>query len=103
MVKPNEHTPLIQAPCMDILVAAGRVHCTKVMEGLLKNLQSNQIGHFMTLHCIGSLATANISGFLPFVRQTLEVIIPTLNAIRLDHIKQAYSFGNESISLEKYN
>lgn len=94
MVKATEHTPLIQNPCVDILVATGRVHCTKVIEGLLKNLQSNQIGHFMVLHCIGSLATANISGIFPFVRQTLEIIIPTLNSIRMDHIKQAYSFGN---------
>lgn len=29
MVKASEHTPLIQDPCLEILVAVGRFHCTK--------------------------------------------------------------------------
>lgn len=93
MIKANDHTPLIQNPCLDTLVAAGRVHCAKVMDGLSKQLSQGQIAHFMVMHCIGSLATANIKGIMPFVRQTLETIIPNLGAIKFDHVKQAYSFG----------
>lgn len=93
MVKANEHTPLIQNPCLDTLVAAGRVHCAKIMDGLSKQLAQGQVAHFMVMHCIGSLATANIMGIMPFVRQTLETIIPNLGAIKFDHVKQAYSFG----------
>lgn len=93
IVKNAEHSPLIQNPCLEILVAAGRYHCVKVMERLLKQLPAGHVGHFMILHCIGSLATANSTGMMPFVKQTLEIIIPTLNAIRFDYVKQAYSFG----------
>lgn len=93
MTKSAEHTPEIQNPSLAILVAAGRYHCSKVMEGLLKQLPSGQVGHFMVLHCIGSLATANTCGIIQFIRPTLETIIPTLSAIKMDHLKQAYSFG----------
>lgn len=93
MTKSTEHTPEIQNPCLAILVAAGRYHCSKVMEGLLKQLPGGQVGHFMVLHCIGSLATANTCGMIQFIRPTLETIIPTLSSIKMDHIKQAYSFG----------
>lgn len=93
MTKSSDNTPDIQNPCLDVLVSAGRFHCNKVMEGLLKQLQAGQVGHFMVFHCIGSLATANITGMTPFIRQTLETILPTLGSIRLDHQKLAYSFG----------
>lgn len=93
MVKANEHTPLVQNPCLETLVAAGRVHCAKVMDGLMKQLGSGQVAHFMVMHCIGTLATANINGMMPFVRPILETIIPNLGGIKSDHVKQAYSFG----------
>lgn len=98
MTKSSDHTPEIQNPCLDVLVAAGRFHCTKVMEGLLKQLQTGQVGHFMVLQCIGKIATANINGITPYIRQTLETILPTLGAIRLDHHKLAYSFGEHTFS-----
>lgn len=93
MIKSSDNLPDIQSPCLAVLVAAGRFHCSKVMEGLLKQLQPDHVGHFMILHCIGSLATANTCGMLQFIRPTLETILPTLSSIRFDHLKQAYSFG----------
>lgn len=93
MIKSTDHTPDIQNPCLAVLVAAGRYHCSKVMEGLLKQMPAGQVGHFMILHCIGSLATANTCGFIQFIRPTLETILPTLSSIKMDHLKQAYSFG----------
>lgn len=95
MVKANDHTPFIQNPCLETLVAAGRVHCAKIMDGLSKQLAPGQVAHFMVMHCIGSLATANITGIMPVVRQTLEALIPNLGAIKSDHVKQAYSFGKQ--------
>lgn len=97
MTKSNDHTPEIQDPCLEVLVAAGRVHCNKVMEGLLKQLPVGQIGHFMVLHCIGNIATANINGMAPYIRQTLETILKTLGNIKQDHHKLAYSFGKPQI------
>lgn len=93
MTKSTDHSPDIQDPCLSVLVAAGRFHCSKVMEGLLKQLQTGQVGHFMVLHCIGSLATANINGIIPFIHRTLETVLPNLGSIRSDHHKLAYSFG----------
>lgn len=93
MTKSTDNTPDIQNPCSSVLVAAGRFHCSKVMEGLLKELQPNHVGHFMLLECIGNLATANTTGIAPFIRQTLETILSAINAVRLDHHKYAYSFG----------
>lgn len=100
MTKSTDHMPDIQNPCLEILVAAGRYHCSKVMEGLLKQLPASQNGHFMVLHCIGSLATANTCGIIQFIRPTLETILPTLSSIRMDHLKQAYSFGESSKNLK---
>lgn len=94
MIKGTEHTPSIQNPCLEILVSAGRFHCTKVMEGLLKQLPAGQVGHFIILHSIGNLATANSCDMIPFVKQTLDTILPTLSSVRLDYVKQAYSFGS---------
>lgn len=93
MTKASEHSPLVQNPCLEALVSVGRVHCAKVMDFLMKRLHDGQVAHFMLVHCIGSLATANINGIIPFVRPTFEVILPTLGSIKFDHVKQAYSFG----------
>lgn len=93
MTKSSEHLPLVQNPALEALVSVGRVHCGKVMDYLLGKLQQGQVAHFMIIHCIGSLATANISGIIPYVRPTFEIILPTLSSIKADHVKQAYSFG----------
>lgn len=94
MIKGAEHTPSIQNPCLEILVSVGRFHCAKVTEGLLKQLPAGQVGHFMVFHCIGSLSTANSRDMIPFVKQILDTILPTLSSVRLDYVKQAYSFGS---------
>lgn len=52
----------------------------------------------MILHCMGTLALANITGIMPFVKPTLITILPTLGTIKLDHIKQAYAFGKFSVA-----
>lgn len=99
MTKSSDHTPDIQNPCASVLVATGRFHCSKVMEGLLKELQPGHVGHFMILECIGNLATANINGTAPFIRQTLETILSAINAVRNDHHKYAYSYGKLDSSI----
>lgn len=93
MMKTTEHTPTIHNPCLEIVVSTGRFHCTKVVEALLKQLAPAQVGHFMVLHCIGSLATANSGGFAQFIRPALETILSALGSVRVDYIKQAYSFA----------
>lgn len=66
---------------------------SKVMDNLTKQLQKVNTTHFMILNCMGTLATANIAGIKPYIKPTLETILPTLSMIKLDHVKQAYAFG----------
>lgn len=93
MTRNENHMSLIQNPSMEILVAIGRKHCNITMSGLSKQLAQGHPSHFMVLHSIGTLATANISGIIPSIKTTLETILPTLGMIKLDHVKQAYAFG----------
>lgn len=83
----------IQNSGCETLVAIGRVHCDIVMQKLTKQCHQGQVAHFMILHCMGTLATANINGIITFIKPTLEMILPTLSMIRFDHVKQAYAFG----------
>lgn len=93
MIKSAEHSPLVQNPSLEILVAIGRLYCAKVMDALSAQLAPTQVAHFMIMHCMGTLATANINGIIPLIKPTLESILPHLILIKLDHIKQAYAFG----------
>lgn len=63
------------------------------MDGLLNKIQQGHVCHFMILNCMGILATANISGSFSYIKPTLEIILPTLSMIKLDHVKQAHAFG----------
>lgn len=74
-------------------MAIGRVHCDIVMQKLTNQCHQGQVAHFMILHGMGTLATANISGIITFIKPTLEMILPTLSMIRFDHVKQAYAYG----------
>lgn len=63
------------------------------MQHLTTQLQQGQTTHFMILHTMGTLATANIPDIITFIKPTLIAILPTLGMIKLDHVKQAYAFG----------
>lgn len=47
--------------------------------------------HFMVLHSMGALASANQSGIVQHLKPTLVAVLPTLGTIRSDHVRQAYA------------
>lgn len=94
LIKCNDHNPIIQNPALEILVSIGRRnHCRIVMEVLMANVQKNNASHFMIMHCMGSLATANVIGMMEFIKPVFELILPTLSMVKQDHVKQAYAFA----------
>lgn len=94
LTKPaNNVSPIIQNPSLDILVAIGRHHCAKVMKLLTELIQPTQIAHLMIMYCIGTLATANINGIVPYIKPIFDIMLIHLNNIKLDQVKQSYSFG----------
>lgn len=94
MIKSNDHNPVIQKPALEILVSLGRRDsCTDVMEVLISNMQKNNPSHFMILHCMGTLATANVDAMIEFIKPVFELILPTLGMVKQDHVKQAYAFA----------
>lgn len=103
MIKSQDNCPAIQKPCLEILVSIGRLHCDKVMGHLQTQLQTGQTSHFMLLHTMGTLSTANITGIMPFIKPVLITILPTMGSIKLDHVKQAYAFGKFSLLKCKVN
>lgn len=78
---------------VEILVSFGRIKCNQVMDNLWTNLIPGQVAHFMILQCIGSLATANVTGIISFIKPIFSIILPTLGMIKQDHVKQSYAFG----------
>ncbi|KAJ6639089.1 Maestro heat-like repeat-containing protein family member 1 [Pseudolycoriella hygida] len=83
----------IQKPGSEIIVALGRVHCQKVLDQLFSHLQQGHVSHFMILHCMGAIASVNVTGITSSIKPTLENILPTLSMIKLDHVKQAFAFA----------
>lgn len=63
------------------------------MENLISQLYQGQVSHFIILHSMGTLASANVTGIFNFLKPILITILPTLGMIKADHVKQAYSFG----------
>ena len=80
-------------PGLEILVSIGRLHCDKVGRGLTAQLLQGKVSHFMIIQTMGTLATANISGIMTFLKPALINILPTLCMIKQDHVKQAYAFA----------
>ncbi|XP_055840897.1 maestro heat-like repeat-containing protein family member 1 isoform X1 [Episyrphus balteatus] len=93
LTKSNENVPTIQTHALAILVAIGRQDCKMVMTALIGHAKEGTVLHFMVMQCMGTLATANVSGTLPFIKQILSSILPNMGGIKQDHVKQAHAFA----------
>lgn len=95
LTRSSEHVPNIQNHALSILVGIGRSDdCKMVMEALMSHTKEGAVAHFMVMQCLGNIASANIPGVVPFVKPILSSTLPSLNSIKLDHIKQAHAYGN---------
>uniref|UniRef100_A0A1L8DCH9 Putative heat repeat-containing protein 7a n=1 Tax=Nyssomyia neivai TaxID=330878 RepID=A0A1L8DCH9_9DIPT len=93
LVKTPDQCPVIQKPALESLVALGRKSCDVVMENLMRQMQHGQVTHFMVLHSMGQLATANPTGIVNFLKHIFRIILPTLDTVKQDHVKQAHAFA----------
>ncbi|XP_036319611.1 maestro heat-like repeat-containing protein family member 1 isoform X2 [Rhagoletis pomonella] len=93
LTRSAEHQPLIQEHALSILVAIGRKECNAVMEALMAHTKEGAVAHFMVMHCLGAMATANVPHVVPFIKPILATILPNLGGIKHDHIKQAHAYA----------
>ncbi|XP_017492787.1 PREDICTED: maestro heat-like repeat-containing protein family member 1, partial [Rhagoletis zephyria] len=93
LTRSAEHQPHIQEHALSILVAIGRKECNAVMEALMAHTKEGAVAHFMVMHCLGAMATANVPDVVPFIKPILATILPNLGGIKHDHIKQAHAYA----------
>ncbi|XP_059616812.1 maestro heat-like repeat-containing protein family member 1 [Phlebotomus argentipes] len=93
LVKMPDMCPAVQKPALESLVALGRRNCDVVMENLMRQMQHGQVTHFMVLHSMGQLATANPMGIVNFLKHIFRILLPTLDTVKQDHVKQAHAFA----------
>lgn len=67
-------------------------------DGLLKKLESGNLPHYTVPHTLASLAYANAFGLVPYLKKILGVMIPLLNQVKTDTLKQAFAFGKKIYS-----
>lgn len=93
IVKIADLVPTVQKPIIDTMIALSQMNPDIVIGGLLKYLVQGQPVHFMLLHALGELSTANTKEIVKYLRNIFSIVIPTMEMVRNDHLKQAYSFG----------
>lgn len=70
----------------------------KVMEALLKELRIGIVPHSMIPYTLGTLATSSPFGIVPYLKNVLSIILPLLGAIKVDSLKQAFSYGKSYLN-----
>lgn len=65
----------------------------KVVEGLLKKTEVGSIPHYTIPHTLGSLASTNTYGVIPYLKKILSIMIPLLGGIKTDSTRQAFAYG----------
>lgn len=98
IVKIADLVPTVQKPIIDTLIALSQMSPDIVIGGLLKYLVPGQPVHFMLLHALGELSTTNTKEIVKYLRNIFSIVIPTMEMVRNDHLKQAYSFGESDQS-----
>lgn len=93
LIKIPDLVPTVQKPIIDTIIELSRVNSAIVISGLMNHLVPGQPVHFMLLHTLGELSTANTSDIVEYLRRIFTILIPTMELVKSDHLKQAYSFG----------
>lgn len=63
------------------------------MGGLLRQFQPGVLPHYSIVHTMGTLASANVFGIVPFVKATLGMMLPMMGMLRNDAMKQVFSYS----------
>lgn len=76
----------------ELLIELCKIHCMQATGGLLTKLEPGIIPNPAIVFTIGKLAAANPYGMLSFVKITLTIMLPMLNQVREEVLKQAICF-----------
>ncbi|NXO75202.1 MROH1 protein, partial [Sitta europaea] len=75
-----------------LLVALGRRSLGAVLEELLRQIQPGILPRAGTLRTLGTLATGNVFGMVPFLSSILGTLLPMLPMARTDSMKSAFCY-----------
>lgn len=65
----------------------------QVVEGLLKKNEASVVPHYSIPHTLGSLASINTYGVVPYLKRILSFMIPLLSSVKADVSRQAFAYG----------
>ncbi|XP_077256814.1 maestro heat-like repeat-containing protein family member 1 [Temnothorax americanus] len=88
----NELIGETEKEAAELLIELCKIHCMQATGGLLTKLEPGVIPNPAIIFTIGKLAMANPYGMLSFVKITLTIMLPMLNQIREEVLKQAICF-----------
>lgn len=63
------------------------------MDSLLQKLQAGMVPHYMVPHTLGSLASANVNGVVPYLKDVFSIMLSLIGNLKTDSLKQSFSFG----------
>ncbi|KAF5275577.1 hypothetical protein FQA39_LY06689 [Lamprigera yunnana] len=104
MMQSNSYEPMVQLSASGVLVALGTKHCIQVVDKLRTKLENGVIPHFTIPYTLGSLASCNAYGIVPYLKGILEVLLPVVSTIKQDYQKEAtaYAMGRFSDAINEY-
>ncbi|XP_012526722.2 maestro heat-like repeat-containing protein family member 1 isoform X1 [Monomorium pharaonis] len=88
----NELVGETENEAAELLIQLCKIHCMQTTGQLLTKLEPGVIPNPAIVFTIGKLAEANPHGMLSFVKITLTIMLPMLNQIREEVLKQAICF-----------
>ncbi|XP_050312813.1 maestro heat-like repeat-containing protein family member 1 isoform X2 [Anthonomus grandis grandis] len=95
MTEKAGYEPVLQLPAADVLVALGRLHYIQVADALLEHLQAGVVPHYTILHTLGSLASTNAYGIIPYLGNIWNMIVPLLGGFRTNYLKESFAFATQ--------
>lgn len=63
------------------------------MDALVRKMEVGVLPHHMIPITLGSLASFNAFGVIPYLKNILSIILPLLGSIKIDYQKQAFACG----------
>ncbi|XP_045471667.1 maestro heat-like repeat-containing protein family member 1 [Harmonia axyridis] len=94
----NIAVDVVQDPACNVLVAIGRKHHIQVLDKLMVRLETGSMPHYMIPYTLGSLASVNATGVVPYLKDIFTIMIPLLNSIKNEVQRQAFAFAFGSFS-----
>ncbi|XP_069771217.1 maestro heat-like repeat-containing protein family member 1 isoform X2 [Narcine bancroftii] len=104
LTRSKDVLPQWQGAASRLLVALGCSFINEVMEEVLHKFQPGILPHIYVVITLGTLATANVYGMVPFLTAILATMLPMLPMAKQDSMKLAFTtaLGHFSESILEY-